>query len=109
MSRAEMSARFATPPVESAKLDPVKPASKAEIKAEPAKTESQPNCAVRPSSRAGSKIIRGMSVLARREQRLAAILCCDRDSLGDLRKAESAATGALIEPEATSGARRHTS
>ena len=42
MSRAEMSARFATPPVESAKLDAVKPASKAEIKAEPAKTESQP-------------------------------------------------------------------
>src|SRR5216110_74624 len=37
-SRAEVSARVETPPVESAKLEPVK----SEVKAEPAKTESQP-------------------------------------------------------------------
>jgi hypothetical protein len=42
MSRAEMSTRFQTPPVERAKLEPVKPESKAEVNAEPARTESQP-------------------------------------------------------------------
>src|SRR4051794_28540469 len=41
-SRAEMSARVETPPVESAKLEAVKPESKAAVKAEPAKTESRP-------------------------------------------------------------------
>jgi hypothetical protein len=40
-SRAEVSARVETPAVESAKLEPVKPESKAEIKAEPAKTQGQ--------------------------------------------------------------------
>jgi hypothetical protein len=40
-SRAEMSARVETPAVESAKLEPVRPESKAEIKAEPARTEGQ--------------------------------------------------------------------
>src|SRR5215208_6405668 len=42
MSRAEMSTRFQTPPVERAKLEPVKPESKAEVNAEPARTEGQP-------------------------------------------------------------------
>jgi hypothetical protein len=37
-----MSARVETPPVESAKLEAVKPESKAAVKAEPAKTESRP-------------------------------------------------------------------
>jgi len=41
-SRAEMSARVETPPVESAKLEAVKPESKAAVKAEPAKAESRP-------------------------------------------------------------------
>ena len=40
-SRAEVSARVETPAVESAKLEPVKPESKAEIKAEPARTQGQ--------------------------------------------------------------------
>jgi hypothetical protein len=42
MSRAEVSTRFQTPAVESAKLEAVKPESKTEIKTEPAKTESRP-------------------------------------------------------------------
>jgi hypothetical protein len=42
MSRAEMSTRFETPPVAGAKLEAVKPESKAEIKAEPAKIENRP-------------------------------------------------------------------
>jgi hypothetical protein len=41
-SRAEVSARVETPAVESAKLEPVKPEAKVEVKAEPAKTESEP-------------------------------------------------------------------
>ena len=41
-SRAEVSARVETPAVESAKLEPVKSETKAEVKAEPAKIESQP-------------------------------------------------------------------
>src|SRR3954466_5965847 len=41
-SRAEMSARVETPAVESAKLEAVKPESKAAVKAEPAMTESRP-------------------------------------------------------------------
>jgi hypothetical protein len=40
-SRAEMSARVETPAVESAKLEPVRPESKAEIKAGPARAEGQ--------------------------------------------------------------------
>jgi hypothetical protein len=38
-SRAEVSARVETPAVESAKLEPVKSEAKAEVKAEPAKTD----------------------------------------------------------------------
>ena len=41
-SRAEVSARVETPAVESAKLEPVKSETKAEVKAEPAKTEREP-------------------------------------------------------------------
>jgi len=41
-SRAEVSARVETPAVESAKLEAVKPEPKVEMKAEPAKTESEP-------------------------------------------------------------------
>ena len=41
-SRAEVAARVETPAVESAKLEPVKSEPKAEVKAEPAKTESAP-------------------------------------------------------------------
>ncbi len=41
-SRAEVSARVETPAVESAKLEAVKPEPKVEVKAEPAKTESEP-------------------------------------------------------------------
>jgi hypothetical protein len=41
-SRAEISARVETPAVESARLEPVKPEPKAEVKAEPARTESAP-------------------------------------------------------------------
>jgi hypothetical protein len=41
-SRAEVSARVETPAVESAKLEPVKSEAKAEVKAAPAKTESEP-------------------------------------------------------------------
>ena len=40
-SRAEVSARVETPAVESAKLEAVKPEPKVEVKAEPAKTESE--------------------------------------------------------------------
>ena len=42
ISRAEVAARVETPAVESAKLEPVKSEPKAEVKAEPAKTESAP-------------------------------------------------------------------
>jgi hypothetical protein len=41
-SRAEVSARVETPPVESAKLEAVKPEPRGEMKAEPAKTETPP-------------------------------------------------------------------
>jgi hypothetical protein len=41
-SRAEVAARVETPAVESAKLEPVKSEPKAEVKAEPARTESAP-------------------------------------------------------------------
>ena len=41
-SRAEVSARVETPAVESSKLEPVKSEAKAEVRAEPAKAESDP-------------------------------------------------------------------
>jgi hypothetical protein len=41
-SRAEVSARVETPAVESARLEPVKSEPKAEVKAEPAKPEGEP-------------------------------------------------------------------